>query len=515
MTSEHSIEQPQETTANRRFPSVKWHELWLVRTSFLACLIVIIGYILSLTVAIQGIESITNMAFDPQIDKQMDLHLQMIKKAHKLRQETFVSSLSRVIPQDYLTGRKPITQDLLRQWITQTQIDGYAPLDDIIIQKVPSKEASFQEPISWNDSFTILVLNYTIQLPKDLVRKDYVNAENLILKHRAIKANWTDEIQPTLIALQILIVFGTGGLLFLSILIVFKKFKTNIRIIASGFSQWSEKDSTFRFDGDWTGEVKYIADRFNHMADEVEQNRSRLIYLEKVASWQIIAKKLAHEIKNPLTPIQMMVTQLVRRYKGEDPDFRNLLEDAKTIISEEVSSLRKMVDNFSKFAQLPLPKLEPNDLVEVARQITELEKAAFPNHNIVFQSHLAQAISLADPHLIRQVLINLIKNAAEAAEGNSTRIEISVKEDIRSYTICVHDNGPGIPEHLQARIFEAYFTTKHSGPNPGMGLGLAVCQKVMLEHGGNLRVTSSPGDTNFLLILPKWTRKHTNQGAKQ
>ena len=163
-----------------------------------------------------------------------------------------------------------------------------------------------------------------------------------------------------------------------------QRFKAKISEVIAGFALWSEQDAKFRFDELYRGELQMITAQFNAMAEEVEANRQRSLYLEKIASWQIIARKLAHEIKNPLTPIQMMVSQLKRRYKGGDADFGKLLEEAQHIITEEVAGLRRMVDNFSNFARLPQPEPRPTDLVTVCRHVVELQKNAFPQHTVAF-----------------------------------------------------------------------------------------------------------------------------------
>ena len=501
----HEVSNDEARSSSPKFAIVKWHELWVVRAAFLSFTIVGVGYLLSLVVAIQGIESITNMAFDPKIEKQMDQHLSVIKKNHKFRQETFSARMNRVIPPIYRRGEAPIKKFMVEKWLDQIEMTSFISKENIKVEEIKKEEIKDypSTAIIWVDSATFKVRNFLVHLPKEIIRKEFQEAEDLILKHRAIRANWTNEIKPTLISLQLAIVLLTGFLVIASLFVIFRRFRKNIDLVVEGFTTWSEDDPTFRFRTPWTGELKYLSARFNHMADEVDENRNRLVYLEKVASWQIIARKLAHEIKNPLTPIQMMVTQLARRYKGEDEDFKNLLEDSKNIISEEVLGLRRMVDNFSKFAQMPQPKLEPNDLIELARRVTELEKAGFPDHSINFSSELSSAFAQIDDQLIRQVLINIIKNAAEASSDRKATISVIVQDTGRYFSIVIQDDGPGIPEDLQSRVFEAYFTTKHTGPSPGMGLGLAVCQKVLLEHGGDLKLKSSPGDTRFFLTLPK------------
>jgi signal transduction histidine kinase len=166
-----------------------------------------------------------------------------------------------------------------------------------------------------------------------------------------------------------------------------------------------------------------------------------------------------------------------------------------------------MVDNFSNFARLPQPEPKPADLVGLCRRAAELEQARFAQHKITFATSLAEATAVVDEDLLRQVLINLVKNAGEACGDASCHITVSLSRASSDWVIDVKDDGPGIPPEVQGRIFEAYFTTKHTGPSPGMGLGLAVCQKIVMDHGGKMDVRSRPGETVFSIRLPRGKAK--------
>ena len=178
------------------------------------------------------------------------------------------------------------------------------------------------------------------------------------------------------------------------------------------------------------------------------------------------------------------------------------MKDAYDIVSQEITSLRRMVDNFSEFAKLPLPNPKPADVSELCRRVVELQKVAFTQHEIIYESDGESIEANVDIDLVNQVLINLVKNAAEACADTPSKIIVTARREGKVAVLKVKDNGPGIPVELQGRIFEAYFTTKHTGPEPGMGLGLAVCQKIIIDHGGEMLVVSSPGDTQFTLKLP-------------
>ena len=288
--------------------------------------------------------------------------------------------------------------------------------------------------------------------------------------------------------------------------------RNRVQLLIDGFVRYAEVDDSFRFLQHTHNELGLISEQFNRMADELTENQERTIGLEKLASWQTIARKMAHEIKNPLTPIQIMIGQLKRNYKGEDAKYQTLVENAHKVILEEVSSLRRMVDDFSEFARLPRAELNETDLIATAQKATDLAESAYQPHSIKMETALKELIVPHDDQLLRHVIHNLIKNAAEADVGKPTPITVRVTTDANNAIVVVHDCGPGVPDDLKERIFEAYVTTKHTGPTPGMGLGLAICQKVVLEHGGKLKLESAPGNTSFTITIPL-KRKVTANGS--
>jgi nitrogen fixation/metabolism regulation signal transduction histidine kinase len=245
------------------------------------------------------------------------------------------------------------------------------------------------------------------------------------------------------------------------------------------------------------------------MADDLKENQARTVGLEKLASWQTIARKMAHEIKNPLTPIQIMIGQLHRNYDGGNADYQKLLDKAHHVILEEVAGLRRMVDDFSQFAQLPSPRFTKNSATSCAKQAVQLAEHTYQPHPIIYEGPSEDVIAEFDDQLVRQALHNLVKNAAEADPHGRSPITVRLQHTQISVIFEVEDLGPGIPSDIRDSIFEAYVTTKHTGPTPGMGLGLAICQKIVLEHGGKLALSSTQGKTTFRITLPRIHRGNT------
>ncbi len=254
-------------------------------------------------------------------------------------------------------------------------------------------------------------------------------------------------------------------------------------------------------------EIGLVIDSFNRMAEDLNQNRRQRVEAEKIAAWQEIARRLAHEIKNPLTPIQLTVQQMRDKYAGDDPAYRNLIEDCTEIVTEEVESLRGLVQEFADFARMPSLSLKRHDLNSVAQDAVRL----YPEASIRLDLQVDLPELDLDVEQMRRVLINLIENGVEAAGENGT---LAVCTQFRNGTVKlqVTDSGPGVARENRERIFQPYVSTKENG----MGLGLAMVRSIVENHGGRVTVTDGPeGGAQFELLLPipegsiKWPEVQT------
>jgi nitrogen fixation/metabolism regulation signal transduction histidine kinase len=266
-------------------------------------------------------------------------------------------------------------------------------------------------------------------------------------------------------------------------------------------------------------EISALARAFNRMLGEIEASRDRIEYLQRISAWQEMARRLAHEIKNPLTPIQLGVQELHRRYPGSDEKFRDLLDTTLEIVEDEVGTLRRLVSEFSNFARLPQAHLEDADLTEFLleqrRQIEgseavelsskeELSVIRFaairPTFEWVLPSEPSEAF--VDRQMLRRAVLNLIQNAADAldeAAPPTPKIRVSLRREGDFFALEVEDNGPGIPPELRDVAFDPYVTTK----NTGTGLGLAIVKKIAVEHGGTVTAEQSAlGGARLRLVLP-------------
>jgi two-component system nitrogen regulation sensor histidine kinase NtrY len=227
---------------------------------------------------------------------------------------------------------------------------------------------------------------------------------------------------------------------------------------------------------------------------------SPLIRAQKVAAWREVARRLAHEIKNPLTPIQLCAERLRRHFAQAPPATRDLVEECTTTIVGEVESLKGLVDEFSQFARMPAPRTAPTDLHALLDDVLGLYGGLFTT--VELRRHYGGGVPWVsvDPEQIRRVMINLVDNALEAMDHQGT-IEVSTQHDPGNslVRVVVADDGPGISPAERDKLFLPYYSTKKRGS----GLGLAIVRRIVVEHGGSIDVTdNSPHGTRFAVELP-------------
>jgi nitrogen fixation/metabolism regulation signal transduction histidine kinase len=254
-------------------------------------------------------------------------------------------------------------------------------------------------------------------------------------------------------------------------------------------------------------ELTELARVFNRMLGEMQESRARIEYLQRIGAWQEMARRLAHEIKNPLTPIQLAVQECHRKYIGEDKKYRSLLDTTLEVVEEEVGTLRRLVGNFSSFARLPRAELREASLRDFLRecsgQLGHLGSEVADEGGD--EPIMAQGVEVRwevpedplpvaiDRQMLRRVVVNLVRNAVEAIrearpEASETQarghVIVSAERVSDGIALVVEDDGPGVPEESRERIFDPYFTTKAEGT----GLGLAIVKKIVVEHNGTIRV---------------------------
>jgi nitrogen fixation/metabolism regulation signal transduction histidine kinase len=243
---------------------------------------------------------------------------------------------------------------------------------------------------------------------------------------------------------------------------------------------------------------------FNHMLDELQNAQKKLAYLQRIGAWQEMARRIAHEIKNPLTPIQLAIQQLRDKDPGLSPEFSRLVQTSAEIVQDEVEGLRRMVTSFSRFAKMPEVRLEP---VTAERILSEFERGyghlTEDEEDVLDVSDETEGAEIeGDRQLLKQALVNLVENAvlsAREAGREPVRVEVTARREGDTLVVEVDDNGPGLhPDKLET-VFEPYETSRPQGT----GLGLAIVKKVVLDHGGEVWAETSPlGGARFVIRLP-------------
>jgi two-component system nitrogen regulation sensor histidine kinase NtrY len=225
-----------------------------------------------------------------------------------------------------------------------------------------------------------------------------------------------------------------------------------------------------------------------------------LIRAQKVAAWREVARRLAHEIKNPLTPIQLSAERMRRHFTGRPAADRALVDECAATIVGEVESLKGLVDEFSQFARMPSPRTVPTDVAALIGETLALYDGIFADVSIVTRFAPDVPLVRLDVEQIRRVVINLVDNAIEAMERKGEIVVETARDEAnRVVRVVVADNGPGISASEREKLFLPYYSTKRRGS----GLGLAIVRRIIAEHGGSIEVgDNTPHGTRFTIELP-------------
>jgi two-component system nitrogen regulation sensor histidine kinase NtrY len=265
-----------------------------------------------------------------------------------------------------------------------------------------------------------------------------------------------------------------------------------IRSLVRGAREVAAGDWDCRLEIKAGGETGRLVEAFNEMVAKLDTQRRRLSDLEKMATWREMARHLAHEIKNPMLPIRLTIEELRDMYQGDDPRFKEMLEESTRVVTDELGSLQKLVREFSSFAKMPDMNPVPGSLEQLARDVAQM----YPQTESRIDADPEFPDLVFDPDQVRRVIVNLFDNAASVG---ASHVRITLTVSGREAVMCFADDGPGIaPEHID-RIFDPYFTTRKEGT----GLGLAMTKKIVLVHGGSITAAGHEGEgVTFEIRLP-------------
>lgn len=250
-------------------------------------------------------------------------------------------------------------------------------------------------------------------------------------------------------------------------------------------------------------ELGELAASFNRMTHELLQQKERLVQTERVAAWRELARRLAHELKNPLFPLQLTVENLLRARTQNPEQFEEVLQESSSTLLIEIANLKAIISRFSEFSKMPQPcfeNVQVNDLLQQAVRLFQAQLQAPGNPSIACNLHLADSLPsvAADQELLHRAFSNLILNAMDAMPNGGT-LGIATRATDNGIAVEISDIGTGITPEECERLFTPYYTTK----SHGTGLGLAVVQSVVSDHGGRVYARSQSGEgTTFTIELP-------------
>jgi nitrogen fixation/metabolism regulation signal transduction histidine kinase len=267
----------------------------------------------------------------------------------------------------------------------------------------------------------------------------------------------------------------------------------SLRITSTNLNQKNEKIEM----DDSSREVTLLIDAYNGMVDKLEESALKLAQSEREQAWREMAKQVAHEIKNPLTPMRLTVQSFERKFDANDPEIKQKIKDYSETLIQQIDTMSSVASAFSNFASMPAQQNETLNVVSVI----ELALEIFNEDYITFEADEEEIITLIDRTQLIRIITNLVKNAIQAIPDSRTdqEIKIKVKKRDDQVLIQVSDNGNGIEEQNIPRIFEPKFTTKSSG----MGLGLGIIKNIIENYKGTITFESKIGKgTVFTVALP-------------
>ncbi len=248
-------------------------------------------------------------------------------------------------------------------------------------------------------------------------------------------------------------------------------------------------------------ELGELATSFNHMTEDLLQQKERTLQAERVAAWRELARRLAHELKNPLFPLQVTVENLVRARQKSPEIFEEVFQEGTAALLAEIGNLKTIIGRFSEFSKMPQPQRRPTQINEVVRSVLQVFRAQLQEKNqIVMRTELADAMPeiAVDPEMLHRALQNLVLNAIDAMPHGG-QLSIGTRTMRGAIEISVSDTGTGLTEEECGRLFTPYYTTKQHGT----GLGLAIVQSVVSDHGGKISVESrKEKGATFRIELP-------------
>ncbi|EMF81379.1 GHKL domain protein [Leptospira weilii serovar Topaz str. LT2116] len=396
----------------------------------------------------------------------------------------------------------------------------YKPLEKNF--KSFSKNSSWREFSSYRPDYCMYFIrvpfpagNYNLQTGIRIHKEKERNVYSVISTRRNYdRADLTKEKLPYRIRLTFSIITVSIFLLAIYFSLLFaRKISRPIIELANATQKISMGDTDINLEIREAGEIGALIDSFNQMVKDLKSKDEELMQSQRIAAWKEVAQRMAHEIKNPLTPIQLSAERIRRKMKSENKEqFREIVSTGTDTIIKQVRVLEHLVNEFSDFARMPTPKLINQNLEPIILEAVKLFEHT-PQIKITTSISKGFPQLFLDQKIVLRILTNLIKNSMEAVERKREKeklsnymglilISASTTRKImrRVAVISIEDNGIGISAELKQKVFEPYYSTKNSNTS---GIGLAIVQKSVIDHNGHISVDSSRmGGCRFQIELP-------------
>lgn len=380
-----------------------------------------------------------------------------------------------------ITSKAPIIRGQISPNLSESTIEKIKVSENNRFVSVAEGELN-----TYRFSYTYL-MDYIENKPIGIIRLPYVEDD----------AFYEEEIA------SFLKIFGMVylGMLFISIWIAYylsRYITRSLKTISDRLTETSLTEKNEKIDLVTNSyEIDRLIQSYNHMIDELEESANKLAQGEREGAWREMAKQVAHEIKNPLTPMRLTVQSFEMRFNPEDPNAKQKLADFSKTLIQQIDTMSAVASAFSNFASMPAQQNETLNVVDVVNLALDI----FNEEYITFHCEEREIITKIDRTQLIRIITNLVKNAIQAIpeEQEFKEIKVTVKSENGNAIITVSDNGKGIAKEYMNRIFEPKFTTKTSG----MGLGLAIIKNIIENYNGTITFDSVLGKgTTFKVILP-------------
>jgi two-component system nitrogen regulation sensor histidine kinase NtrY len=310
----------------------------------------------------------------------------------------------------------------------------------------------------------------------------------------------TKELNENLLRMSIL--YGVMLLISVAIAYALSQYITrSLQSISQGLTstQLLGQNQRIEIQSNVSSEIKKLVEAYNNMIEALEQSAVQLAQGEREAAWREMAKQVAHEIKNPLTPMRLSVQSFERKFDPQDPEIHNKIVEFSASLIQQIDTMSDIASAFATYAKLPEQNIQTIDLTETIKRTIEV----FDSKLIQFSAPEEALFLSFDKNQLNRIVTNLIKNSLHSLKENqiaNPEIKVELSDEASHIALSVGDNGPGISKEVKSRVFEPKFTTK----TKGMGLGLAMVKTIVLSYGGTIDIQEpKKGGVAFVMRFPK------------